>query len=85
MLCFTFNDNEEESFNGQNKLIPFSPINVIQLKKEDKANNLKILEYMNESKSDYPRHWVGEEQMEFLPELKRNIERKNSLMKLLKM
>jgi len=29
---------------------------------------------MNESKSDYPRHWGGEEQMEFLPELKRNIE-----------
>tara|TARA_B100001109_G_C18824715_1_gene456353 strand:- start:33 stop:1238 length:1206 start_codon:yes stop_codon:yes gene_type:complete len=34
----------------------------------------KIIDYMNENKSEYPRHWYKEEYIEFFPELKRNIE-----------
>ena len=61
-----------EYYNVKN--LPTSVKELITEKYKEFPTVNKIVDYMNESKSDYPRHWGGEEQMEFLPELKRNIE-----------
>jgi len=56
------------------KNLPIDIKEIITEKYKEFPKVNKIVGYMNESKSEYPRHWHGDTNIEFFPELKRNIE-----------